>query len=63
MQFTEILNKETIAEEVISALAGSMGVVFTVPITAIIYALLNRKKTYYKIESENKINGKRSLKL
>lgn len=63
MGMTEVLNKETIAEEVISAIAGSMGVVFTVPITAIIYSILNRKKTTYKTTSENKIDGQRSLKL
>lgn len=63
MGFTEILNKETIAEEVISAIAGSMGVVFTVPITAFIYAVLNRRKTTYKMTSENKLEGQRSLKL
>lgn len=63
MGMSEILNKETIAEEVISAIAGSMGVVFTVPITAFIYAILNRRKTTYKITSENKVEGQRSLKL
>jgi len=63
MQFAEILNKETIAEELISAIAGSMGVVYTVPITAFVYSFLNRKKTIYKTTSENKIEGKRSLKI
>jgi len=63
MGMSEILNKETISEEVISAIAGSMGVVFTVPITAIIYAVLNRKKTIYKTTSDNKIEGQRSLKI
>ena len=63
MGFDEILNKETIAEEVISAISGSMGVVFTVPITAIVYAILNRKKTIYKVTSENKVEGQRSLKI
>lgn len=63
MGMGEILNKETIAEEIISALAGSMGVVFTVPITAILYAILNRKKTTYKTTSENKLEGNRSLKI
>lgn len=63
MGMTEILNKETISEEVISALAGSMGVVFTVPITAILYAILNRRKTSYKMTSDNKVDGNRSLKL
>ena len=61
--FVDILNKETIAEEIISAIAGSMGVVYTVPITAFVYAFLNRKKTIYKTTSENKIEGKRSLKI
>lgn len=63
MGMSEILNKETIAEEIISAIAGSMGVVFTVPITALIYAGLNRRKTVYKTVSDNKLDGNRSLKL
>ena len=63
MGMTEILNKETISEEIISALAGSMGVVFTVPITAILYAVLNRRKTTYKMETDTKLDGQRSLKL
>lgn len=63
MQFTEILNKETISEELISAISGSMGVIFTVPITAIIYSILNRKKTIYKTTSDNKLDGQRSLKI
>lgn len=63
MPLAEILNKDTIAEEIISALAGSMGVVYTIPITAFVYAFLNRKKTVYKTTSENLIDGKRSLKL
>ena len=61
--FVQILNKETIAEEVISAIAGSMGVVYTVPITAFIYSFLNRDKTIYKTVSDNKVEGKRSLKI
>lgn len=63
MGMSEILNKETIAQEVISAIAGSMGVVFTVPITALIYSVLNRRKTVYKTTSDNKLDGNRSLKL
>lgn len=63
MSLLEILNKETIAEQVISALAGSMGVVFTVPITALVYATFNRDRVIYKKTSENKLNGKRSLKI
>lgn len=63
MSIYEILNKETIAEQVISAVAGSMGVVYTVPITSFIYSILNRDKVIYKKTSENKLNGKRSLKI
>lgn len=63
MNIYEILNKETIAEQVISAVAGSMGVVYTVPITSFVYSILNRDKVVYKKTSENKLNGKRSLKI
>ena len=59
----EILNKETIAEQVISALAGSMGVVYTVPITSFVYSVLNKDQVIYKKVSDNKLNGKRSLKI
>lgn len=63
MSFIEILNKETIAEQIISAIAGSMGVVYTVPITAFVYAIFNKDKTIYRKISENKIEGRRSLKI
>lgn len=63
LSLLEILNKETIAEQIISALAGSMGVVYTVPITSIAYALLNKDQVIYKKVSDNKLNGKRSLKI
>ena len=59
----QILNKETIAEEIISAIAGSAGVLYTVPITAFVYSFLNRDKVIYRKTSENKLDGKRSLKL
>ncbi|MGN1299691.1 MAG: YibE/F family protein [Candidatus Scatovivens sp.] len=59
----QIINKETILEEIISAVAGSTGVLYTVPITAFVYSILNRDKTIYKKTSDNKIDGKRSLKL
>ena len=45
ISFVDIVNKETIAQEVISAIAGSMGVVYTVPITSFAYAILNKDKT------------------
>lgn len=63
MGFTEILNKETIAEQVIAAIAGSIGVVYTVPITSFVYSVLNKDRVIYNKTSENKINGKRSLKI
>ena len=63
MGIMEILNKETIAQEIISAIAGSMGVVFTVPITSFVYSILNKDKVIYEKNSKNKINGKRSLKI
>ena len=53
MNIFEILNKETIAEQIISAIAGSMGVVYTVPITSIVYAVLNKDKTVYRKVSDN----------
>lgn len=61
--FIEILNKETIAEQVIAAIAGSIGVVYTVPITSFAYSVLNKDRVIYNKTSENKINGKRSLKI
>ena len=63
MSFIEILNKETIAEQVIAAIAGSIGVVYTVPITAFAYSTLNKDRVIYNKTSENKINGRRSLKI
>lgn len=63
MDLYEILNKETIAEQIISAIAGSIGVVCTVPITSFVYSILNRDRVIYKKTSENKLNGKRSLKI
>ena len=63
ISFIDIVNKETIAQEIISAIAGSMGVVYTVPITSIVYSILNKDKTIYRTVSENKVNGKRSLKI
>ena len=58
-----ILNKERIAEQLMLAIIGSMGVVYTVPITSILYSLLNRHKVIYKRVPENKIDGMRSLKI
>ena len=40
-----------------------MGVVFTVPITSLVYSLLNKKKTVYDTKAKNVVEGKRSLKI
>lgn len=63
MEITYIVSKEAFSEQLISAMAGTIGVILTVPITSIIYACINRNKTIYKTVSENKIEGKRSLKI
>jgi len=59
----KILNKENVAEQLISAISASIGVVLTIPITAIVYAILNKDKVIYRKSSENRVNGKRSLKI
>ena len=63
MSVIDIINKETIVTEAISAIAGSMGVIFTVPITSLVYSLLNKNKTVYKRKPDTIVEGKRSLKL
>lgn len=63
MPLFEILNMEIIATDVVSALSASMGVIFTVPITAAAYALLNNKKLAYDKKSKNLHDGKRSLNI
>ena len=62
MSFTEIINKEMIVTDAISAIAASMGVIFTVPITSAIYAVFNRNPNEKK-DKNIKINGQRSLKI
>ncbi len=63
MPLFEILNIEMIATDVVSALAASMGVIFTVPITAAAYAVLNNKRFVYNTKSKNLYKGKRSLNI
>ncbi len=63
VKFTDVINIEAIATEAVCAIAGSIGIVYTVPITAIIYSFMNRDKEIYKVKSENIVEGKRSLKL
>ncbi len=64
MSLNEILNIEIIATDIISAITASLGVMFTVPITALVYGFLNKNnKEKYDTKSKNMVDGKRSLKL
>ena len=63
IKFIDVINIEAIATEAVCAIAGSIGIVYTVPITAIIYAFMNRDKEIYKVKSENIVEGKPSLKI
>jgi uncharacterized membrane protein len=63
VSFMGILNKEIITENIILAISGTLGMIYTIPITSVTYAIFNRKKTIYKTTSENLIEGKRSLKI
>lgn len=63
MNFWNVFKQPNIFAYTLVAIVANIGLVLTVPITAVIYACLNRKKTIYKTTSENKVDGKRSLKL
>ena len=59
----EICGQSVIFVYLLIALVQSIGLIFSVIITSGIYSCFNRKKTIYKTVSENKVDGKRSLKL
>jgi uncharacterized membrane protein len=59
----QVLEKDSIFLSIIMMFIGGIGILVSVPITSFVYAMFNRKKTIYKTVSDNKINGKRSLKL
>lgn len=63
LSVTEVINIKAIATETVCAISGSIGIVYTVPITAAIFAIFNKDKEIYKVKSENIVEGKRSLKL
>lgn len=63
LKLTKILTQDIISQNIILSLVGSIGVVISVPITSILFAILNRKKSIYKTTSENKVDGNRSLKI
>ena len=47
---------------IILVVAG-IGILLSVVVTSGVYAFLNKRKTIYKTVSDNKLDGKRSLKL
>ena len=57
------LNQDSIFAGMISITSTCCGIIISVVITSIFYALINSKKTIYKTMSDNKIEGKRSLKI
>lgn len=63
MSFDEVLSSEFVAIAVVSALAGTLGMLACIPATSIAYAFLNKNKFYYKQQSDNIVEGKRSLKI
>ena len=63
MNISEVITDSRIFAYVLVAIVANIGLVLSVPITSCVYACLDRKKTIYKTTSENKLDGKRSLKL
>ena len=61
--FEDIINKEMIVAELVSAISASMGVVFTIPITTFIYTVINNKKNKYKTKPSTRIAGERTIKI
>ena len=57
------MNQDNIFAGMISIMSTCCGIVISVVITSIFYALINSKKTIYKTTSDNKLDGKRSLKI
>ncbi|MFZ5988988.1 MAG: YibE/F family protein [Bacillota bacterium] len=54
VSFVEIINRELIASEVVRALSSSIGLVVTVPLTAVVAGtLVKRKKTGIKMKHNN----------
>ena len=58
-----ILNREFVAEATIIFFSGGFGILATIAITSLIYAFWDDEKFFYKNKSDNKVDGKRSLKV
>ena len=56
-------SQDYISMGIISIIASCVGIIASVPVTSMMYSLINSKKTIYKTTSENKLDGKRSLKI
>lgn len=56
-------SQDYIAMGIISIISVCVGIIISVPMTSMMYSLINCKKTIYKTTSENKLDGKRSLKI
>ena len=48
---------------VLILIVSCIGILLSVIVTSVVYAFLNKRKTIYKTVSDNKVDGKRSLKL
>ena len=57
------LSQDYSLASIILIISSCIGIILSVPITSFIYSLINSKKTIYKTISENKVDGKRSLKI
>lgn len=63
MSFIKICTQPEIFSCLLVLIISCIGVICSVPVASCVYACLNRKKSIYKTVSENKVDGKRSLKL
>ena len=58
-----VFSQDSVSYGLISIISVSIGLIVSIPVTSGVYALINSKKTIYKTTSENKLDGKRSLKI
>ena len=56
-------NQDNVFAGMVSVMSACCGIIISIVITSIFYALINNKKTIYKTTSDNRIEGKRSLKI
>ncbi|MCL2212912.1 MAG: YibE/F family protein [Oscillospiraceae bacterium] len=54
MGFSEIINLQSIATEIISGISGSMGLIFVIPATIFAFIFINRKGASNESQPENK---------